>query len=99
MMLPRADTETWIAEEILRQVAARGSDKSICPSEVARALRPGDAPGWQSLMTPVREVAVGLARAGQIDILRKGRPVAPPDDASALKGVIRLRHRSSPSST
>ncbi len=68
----------------------RGADKSICPSEVARALLPGaQQDGWQSLMTPVREAAIRLARAGRIDILRKGRPV-PPEE---VRGVIRLRDK------
>ena len=77
-----------VEASILTLTAARGPDKSICPSEVARALwsgPPGD--GWQSLMTPVRAAAVRLARAGQVDILRKGQPV----DPAAVKGVIRLR--------
>ncbi len=72
-----------ISAEILRQVNERGTGRSICPSEVARAL----APVWQPLMGPVRRVAVGLAKAHQIEILRKGKP-ADPDD---IKGVIRLR--------
>ena len=73
--------------EILRQVTARGPNKSICPSEVARAL---DAEEWRGLMTPVRRAATRLARTGQIDILRKGRPVDPVEE---IKGVIRLRLR------
>jgi hypothetical protein len=79
---------TRIEDTILDLVAARGSGKSICPSEVARALKPGpQQEGWQSLMTPVRQAAVRLARAGRIDILRKGKPV-PPEE---VRGVIRLR--------
>jgi hypothetical protein len=77
-----------IAEEILRQTEARGPDKSICPSEVARALDPE----WQKLMTAVRRAAIRLAEQGRIDILRKGRPV-PPD---GVKGVIRLRLKPAP---
>jgi hypothetical protein len=38
-------------------------------------------------MTPVRRAAIGLALAGRIDILRKGKPVDPVD----VRGVIRLR--------
>ncbi len=83
-----------IEGRILALAAARCPDKSICPSEVARALRPGpQQEGWQSLMTPVRDAAIRLARAGQIDILRKGRAV-PPDE---VRGVIRLRIRGNPS--
>ncbi|MGI4955477.1 MAG: DUF3253 domain-containing protein [Janthinobacterium lividum] len=75
-----------IETTILALVTARGAAKSICPSEVARALKPD---GWQSLMTPVRQAAIRLSVAGQIDILRKGKPVGP----DAVHGVIRLRLR------
>ena len=63
--------------------AQRGPAKSICPSEVARALRPD----WQPLLGEVRRVACRLAIAGRIDILHKGHVVAP----ATVKGVIRLR--------
>lgn len=75
-----------IEDLILALTDARGGSKSICPSEVARALQPE---GWQSLMTPVRQAAIRLSVAGRIDILRKGKPVAP----DAVHGVIRLRTR------
>ena len=74
-----------IAAEILRQTAERGTDKSICPSEVARALA-GDGE-WRPLMGPVRQAAVVLSREGAVEILRKGKPVAP----EQVRGVIRLR--------
>ena len=82
---PRLDGENAIETTILALVEARGADKSICPSEVARALDPA----WQPLMGAVRRVAVRLAEAGRIDILRKGRPVPP----AGVRGVIRLRLR------
>ncbi len=77
--LPTAEIEA----AILALTTERGPAKSICPSEVARALRPN----WQSLLTEVRRVACRLALAGRIDILRKGQ-VVPPE---GVKGVIRLR--------
>ena len=76
---PVADIEATI----LALTAQRGPAKSICPSEVARALRPD----WQPLLGEVRRAACRLAAAGRIDILRKGHVVAP----SGIKGVIRLR--------
>jgi hypothetical protein len=75
--------ERAIEAAILSHVIARGADKSICPSEVARAL----GPDWRTKLTAVRRAAIRLALAGQIEILRKGHPVDPTD----VKGVIRLR--------
>lgn len=72
-----------ISAEILRQVQARGPGKSICPSEVARALEPET---WRRLLGPVRQAAVILAREGRVAILRKGKVVAPDE----MRGVIRL---------
>lgn len=71
---------------LLRLLAERGAAKTICPSEVARAVG-GDHPdGWGPLMTPVRRLAVRLMKEGRLVILRKGRPVDPDD----FKGVYRL---------
>lgn len=42
-----------IAEEIIRRAMDRGVGKTICPSEVARAL----ADDWRALMPEVRSVA------------------------------------------
>jgi hypothetical protein len=74
-----------ITTEILRLTGHRGTTKSICPSDVARALDPS----WQRLMPAVRRAAIKLAEAGRIDILRKGKPVDPQE----VRGVIRLRIR------
>lgn len=78
-----APSRPALEAEILRQTAARGPASSICPSEVARAL----AEAWRPLLGPVRAAAIGLAQAGRIEILRKGKKV-PPED---VRGVIRLR--------
>jgi hypothetical protein len=95
---PESLSDARICAEILHQVEQRGADKSICPSEVARALfgqTPpiADGAAWQSLLGSVRRAAIALAREGRIDILRKGQPVGPLTELAALKGVIRLRRR------
>ncbi|HQT39847.1 MAG TPA: DUF3253 domain-containing protein [Acidocella sp.] len=75
-------------QAILALVTARGPDKSICPTEAARALA-GNPPDekWRASLSPIRLAAQRLAKAGKIQILRKGKPVAPED----ARGVIRLR--------
>lgn len=73
-----------LEEAILRLTAARGPTKSICPSDVARSLEED----WRKLMGPVRAAALRLARAGRIEVLRKGKPVTNLDE---VRGVIRLR--------
>jgi hypothetical protein len=81
-------TETALEAEILRHVAARGALASVCPTEIARAVTPGDGTQWRGKLSAVRRAAIRLAQAGRIDILRKGRAVDPHAD---IKGVIRLR--------
>jgi hypothetical protein len=75
---------TTIRDTILELAGAAGPTKSICPSEVARAL----TPDWRPLMTKIRAEAVTLTREGRLQILRHGKPV---EDLDALRGVIRLR--------
>jgi len=70
-------------ELIVELVSERGAEKTVCPSEVARAKRDEN---WQQLMGEIRVRAVKLADAGQIVIYRKGKPVDPHD----FKGVYRL---------
>ena len=77
---------TAIEETMLRLATERGAGKTICPSEVARALGGPHPDGWSPLMQPVRRVAVRLAHEGRIAILRKGRPVDPDD----FRGIYRL---------
>lgn len=87
MTAPSPADPAAIAAEILRQTGARGPTKSICPSEVARALAPAGEE-WRRLMGPVRAAAIRLAREGQVEVLRKGKPVTP---EAEIRGVIRLR--------
>lgn len=79
-------TDAQIEQTLLALVEARGPGKTLCPSEVARAIGGPHPDGWGPLMGPVRRVAVSLARERRIAILRKGRPVDPED----FKGVYRI---------
>ena len=94
------DKKADIAQIILDLARARGATKSICPSEAARALAAqAGSETWQSFMKPVRQAAIRLARAGAIEILRKGKPVALPAPNDDVRGVIRLRIATEPQGT
>jgi hypothetical protein len=78
-----------IDETILALCAERGADKTICPTEAAKAvatLRGGDDLAWRDLLVFVRRAAVALAKTGRLVIYRKGKPVDPDD----FRGVYRL---------
>ncbi len=77
-----APSREAIEAEILARTAARGPDRSICPSEVARAL----AADWRPLMPAVRHAAARLVRAGRLRATQRGRAV----DPETARGPIRL---------
>ncbi len=76
------------AEQAILRLLAASDKKSIAPADAARALagHPADD-RWQASLPPIRLALMRLARGGKIEILRKGKPVAPED----ARGVIRLR--------
>ncbi len=71
---------------LLELARARGAGRTICPSEVARALAGPDEKAWRRLMKPVRAAAVDLALRGRVVVTRKGRAVDPED----FKGVYQI---------
>lgn len=72
-------------DAILDALAATPAGKSIAPDDIAKAL---DPEGWRRALPKVKAAAVGLARAGKLDILRHNKPV---DPHQPIKGVFRLR--------
>jgi hypothetical protein len=70
-----------IRTTILTLVAQRGPDKTLCPSEVARAL----GNNWRDLMPAVRAVGGQLAAEGHIVVTQRGAVV----DPTTAQGPIR----------
>lgn len=62
----------------------RGADKTICPSEAARAIA---SPEWRPAMDQVRSVGRQLAAEGDIEVTQRGRTV----DPETATGAIRYR--------
>ena len=72
-----------LRDAIRAAVAARGPGRTVCPSEIARAVSPD---GWRPLMPAIRTAAAGLARKGRIEVTRGGRTV----DVLAGGGPVRF---------
>ena len=85
----RNPSDDAIERAILDLATARGPEKTICPSEAARALAGHDPERWSKVMPAIRRAAIGLMRAGRVEIRRKGRPVDPDD----FRGVYRIAIR------
>ncbi len=77
-------SDAAVAEAIRTLVSS--SPRSVSPDDVARALAGPEPAKWRLLMKQIRIQALALARAGEIAILRKGKPIEPDD----LVGVYRL---------
>ena len=75
---------------MLRLLRRRGPAKSLCPSEVARALGAKDpseeGEGWRAWMPDIRQVAGELASAGILRVTQGGKTVA----IASARGPIRL---------
>jgi hypothetical protein len=79
-----SEKQTIISQSILALATERGADKTICPSEVARALFDTH---WRKHMDEVRQAAIVLQQNGKVLITQKGIPV----DVDHLKGPIRIK--------
>ena len=79
-----------------RLLSSRPYPKTICPSEVPRALTAAElkacgASDWRSLMPAVRGILWSLRENGEVVILQKGSLVPPGIDLGDIKGPIRAR--------
>jgi hypothetical protein len=74
-----------VREAILRLLQERGMTKSLCPSEVARALA-NDETAWRALMPFIRAVAFDMRDAGEIRITQRGHDV----ENGPVRGPVRF---------
>ena len=73
-----------LEQRILDLLAQRDAGKTICPSDVARAVAPDD---WRPLMQPVRDAAARLVAAGRVEVTQAGEVV----DVATTRGPVRIR--------
>lgn len=79
-----------------RLLSSRDYPKTICPSEVARALTVAElkacgASDWRDLMPTVRGILWDMREKRKVEILQKGSPVPQGIDLGDVKGPIRAR--------
>jgi hypothetical protein len=82
-------TDPNLAQTILSLCNAAGPQKTICPTDAAKAFaeqQGEDDLAWRHHLTQVRRHAVALAMEGRLVVYRKGKPVDPED----FRGVYRL---------
>lgn len=72
-----------ISAALRTMLRKRGAAKTVCPSDIARIV---GSPDWRGVMDSVRQVAVELAREGQIQVMQRGRRVP---DPAATSGPLR----------
>ena len=84
------EREAELERAILELLAERGRDKTICPSEAAKAVGGKETrKDWEGLMEPARAAARRLVTAGRVVIMQGGHVV----DGDTAKGPIRLKLR------
>lgn len=81
-----AATHRRIDATVRALLRSRKPDASICPSDVARVA---GGTGWRALMPLVRERAVIMRAAGELEILRRGQLIT----ERLTEGVLRYRLR------
>ena len=90
---PSGAVDDPVAAAIMALLVENDTGKAITPEMAARAYaetrrRKNDPPDlWRRYLNAVRQQSIHLARAGRIEILRKGKPADPND----FKGIYRLR--------
>ena len=81
-----------------RLLSARNYPKTICPSEVARALSIAElevlnAESWRDTMESVREVVWDLRDEGVVEVLQTGQVLGGDVNLEDVRGPIRVRSK------
>lgn len=90
------DQKGIITQHLLTLLSKREWPKTICPSEVARALSSTElaqleAERWRDAMPDIREVVWEMRERGEVEVLQKGEVT----DVSLedVHGPVRVRYK------
>ena len=94
-----AEGSTQILQRHLdRLLETRAHPKTICPSEVARALTSAEleeagASSWRELMADVRHLVWQMRDRGEIEVLQHGEVLGNDVGLEDVKGPVRVRKK------
>ena len=106
-LLKMADVNAHVSKLLLPHInnllSSRHYPKTICPSEVARAIRPDDLEDlgivdWRDLMPDIRQILWSMRERGEVQILQKGI-ILEDIQLHDIKGPIRARRIQDPDAT
>lgn len=99
--MPLDDMQREILEARLRELLEKREwPKTICPSEVARALSKEEldqlnAGTWRDAMDDVRSIVWDLRNSREVEILQKGEALDSNVSLDEVRGPIRVRAKQS----
>jgi len=79
-VVAESDADANLDRALIRLLTERGDDKTVCPSEVARAV---DGEQWRDLMEPARATARRAVARGDAEITQHGEAGYIFDDAAS----------------
>ncbi len=99
-MSQEAGCRDVLLPHVERLLTSREYPKTICPSEVPRALtaaelRTTGSSTWRDLMPEVRQMLWEMRHRGEVEILQKGSLLPDGIQLEDLKGPIRARRAQS----
>lgn len=85
-----------LGKYLLDKLHSRKYPKTICPSEIPRALSKSNLASmgltdWRDLMPRVRTMLFDMRSEGQVEILQKGEVISASKTLDDVRGPIRAR--------
>ena len=76
-MSQQSQLQSVLRPHLDRLLDSRVAPKTICPSEVARALSSeelamADVPSWRECMPEIRKIVAEMRGRGEVEVLQKG---------------------------
>jgi hypothetical protein len=85
-----------LTDHLTSLLQTRAYPKTICPSEVARALSPAElkacgATEWRDLMPTIRNMVWEMRDRGEVEILQRGQVLGTEVGVEDVRGPVRVR--------